>query len=78
MMFQIDFWEKRGEGMRDCPWRIIGVATEQMDIHTTLIKLISKVWVDYCADFEKEALSIVNFCITDNLEQEYRKIPRTN
>ena len=27
-----------------------------MDIQTTLIKLISKVWADYCADFEKEAL----------------------
>lgn len=45
-----------------------------MDVQAALIKLISKVWVDYCVDFEKEALSIVNFCITDNLDQEYRKI----
>lgn len=45
-----------------------------MDIQKGLSKLISKVWADYCADFKKEPLSIVNFCITNDLEQEYRKI----
>lgn len=39
-----------------------------------LTNLISKVWRDYCDEFKKEPLSIVNFCITDDLEQEYRKI----
>lgn len=45
-----------------------------MDIQDSLSKLISKVWADYCADFKKEPLSTVNFCITNNLGQEYRKI----
>ena len=45
-----------------------------MDIQEGLSKLISKVWADYCADFKKEPLSIVNFCISEKLEQEYRKI----
>lgn len=45
-----------------------------MDIQEGLSKLISKIWADYCVDFKKESLSIVNFCISDNLEQEYRKI----
>lgn len=39
-----------------------------------LVKLISKVWSDYCIELKKEPLPIVNFKITDNLKQEYRKI----
>lgn len=45
-----------------------------MDVQDVLTELISKVWIDYCAEFKKEPLLIVNFCITDDLEQEYRKI----
>lgn len=45
-----------------------------MDVQDGLIKLISRVCADYCAEFEKESLSIVKFCITNNFEQEYRKI----
>ena len=45
-----------------------------MNVQDGLSKLISKVWVDYCAELKKEPLSIVNFCIVNDINQEYRKI----
>ena len=44
------------------------------DFQEGLIKLISKVWKDCCVNFRKEPLLIVNFCLSDNMEQKYKEI----
>ena len=46
----------------------------QENIQEIILNLISKVWSDYCAELKKEPLSIVNFSITDNISEEYKKI----
>lgn len=45
-----------------------------MDVQEYFVKLISKVWSDYCNELKKEPLSIVNFCVVNDINQEYRKI----
>ena len=45
-----------------------------MDIQEGITKLVSKVWGDYCAELKKEPLPIVDFSITDNISEEYKKI----
>ena len=46
----------------------------QENIQEIILNLISKVWSDYCAELKKEPLPIVDFSITDNISEEYKKI----